>query len=83
MTDFVAPLAITSAESKERDQRYLNGGNFFGTEAVAPPPREPLAIDFLEPEETSGAGGSAAVAAAAPPPLMVKLPAAKGKGAKS
>ena len=36
------PLAIESDIVKQRDARFLAGGNFFGTETVAPPPLEPL-----------------------------------------
>ena len=85
------PLNISCAETKERDARYLSGGNFFGTEAIAPPPLEPLAIDFMEEEElvdaspaggaSSSGAGSSSKAAAAAPPLMIKLPA-RGKAPK-
>ena len=88
---FFEAITIGDDLTKERDERYLNGGNFFGTEKIAPPPLEPLAIDFLEPElppepipaagpSSSGAGSSSK---AAPPPaapsLLIKLPGNKRK----
>ena len=52
-SDFCKPLAIDSPITAERDARYIAGGNFFGTETVGFPPREPLAVDSLPDAGTS------------------------------
>ena len=81
---FSNSLSINSDISDQRDQRWLSGGNFFGTEAVAPPPLEPLPIDAIkaEAEAAAKAAEAAARGASGPgpvpaPPIMLKLPNAK------
>ena len=76
---FAAPLHITNPVTKERDARFLNGGNFFGKEAVAPPPLEPLASDFIEQEMPPAPPGKAAASSGGGAPLILKLPTGKGK----
>ena len=71
-------LHCGSARCEERDHRFLNGGNFFGSEPVAEPPREPLAIDSMDitkPGEMIAASGQAVPQ----PQLLLKLPGTKGK----
>lgn len=67
-----------------RDQRFLSGGNFFGTEAVGPPPRDPNDLP-PPPEPAVPAGGAAAAKGGAPnaPPLMLKLPSRSGGSKKA
>ena len=82
---FTDPLAISSTIVRERDARWLSGGNFFGTEAIAPPPLEPLPIDFVAAEATGAAGSTGGAAAGAgggaAPSLVLKLPGkAKASG---
>jgi hypothetical protein len=60
--------------TEERDARWLNGGNFFGTELEGPPPRDP--DDLPPPPEP------AAAAPSEPPKLILKLPGKTG-GRKS
>ena len=81
---FTDPLAISSTIVRERDGRWLSGGNFFGAEAIAPPPLEPLPIDFVV-AEAAAAGSTGGVAAGAgggaASPLVIKLPGkTKGSG---
>lgn len=71
-------LIAASPACDARDQRFLMGGNFFGTEAVAPPPRD--ASDLPEPppdpkalEKAAAEAAAAAGNAAAAPKLMVSL----------
>ena len=70
-------LALQSPIIRQRDTRYLQGGNFFGTEPVGPPPREPLPIDFA-PRDLGASQGSAPGTG---PPLTLKLNV--GKASKS
>ena len=62
-------LEELSIQCDERDARYLAGGNFFGSESRAPPPRPPLDSDFLDPEDLPDApkGGT-------PTSSTIKLP---------
>jgi len=71
-------LDCGSVRCEERDHRLLNGGNFFGPELVAPPPREPLAdeiMDVTKPGEMVAAGGQAV----SQPQLLLKLPGTKSR----
>jgi hypothetical protein len=80
---FADAIALRSPIIHERDARYLAGGNFFGTEAVAPPPLEPLASDLRLEEElpgvARGASGGASIAGGASA-LVMKLPGASAGG---
>jgi len=71
------PLAIASDIVRERDERWLNGGNFFGTEAVSPPFLEPLPEPPI-PEPVTNVAPSVAVASL----TTVKLPGGN-KGGKA
>ena len=62
------PLSIDSDIVRERDDRYLDGGNFFGTERVGFLPLEPLP----DPPEPVAPAVKPAVK---PAPTLVKLPA--------
>ena len=63
------PLHI---DCDERDSRFLNGGNFFGTEDIAEPPLSPLDEDtFMEPE-ASAAGATSSSTPTVPPTKLAK-----------
>jgi hypothetical protein len=62
------PFEELAIQSDERDARLLAGGNFYGSELIAPPPLAPLPSDFIDEESAADA------TAATPPPLIVKLP---------
>ena len=70
-----SPFDALHIPCEERDQRFLMGGNFFGSELVAPPPLEPLPIDFAPPELPVAEGPSGS--SSTPPPLLIKLPTGK------
>mmetsp|Transcript_18991 Transcript_18991/g.48596 ORF Transcript_18991/g.48596 Transcript_18991/m.48596 type:complete len:89 (+) Transcript_18991:40-306(+) len=68
-------------DSEERDLRYLSGGNFFGREARAPPPLEPLASDFIDEDAALAQPNSTSSTPA--PSLTLKLPAGGSGGRPS
>ena len=81
---FAQSLAIKSEIVRERDTRWLEGGNFFGTEAAALPPLEPLPIDAIkEAEAAARAAELAARPAASAAPMLLKLPNTSKRGGKS
>jgi hypothetical protein len=81
--------AALTLRCDERDNRYLMGGNFFGSEQVAPPELEPMAVDRMLMDQLAAASAAAAAAKSGGggssssgqlPPLILKLP---GKGSKT
>ena len=65
-----AALEPLHIDCDERDFRFLNGGNFFGTEEVAEPPLSPLDEDvFMEPEASAAGATSSSTPTAMPTKL--------------
>ena len=72
-------IDVLHIECEERDERYLQGGNFFGTEDVGPPPLEPLPEEALPLAGYSGGPGVSGGASGGASSLMIKLPGKMSK----